>query len=155
MHYIITHPSPHFFEYVYQILQGFDANRIKIGLLGVAYGPGIADTRFSPVEDFYTRITKCFPNVSCHDPFVNHWEEIDIKIENSLEEFLSEDYDALIITTAHREYVNNGELYEIIYRKEIQCILIDTVGLLDFEKLPKSFIWNQNFFVLGVGHREG
>ena len=134
------------FEYVYQILQELDANRIKIGLLGVAYGPGIADTRFSPVEDFYIRVKNYFPNIDCHDPFVNHWEELDMKIENSLEKFLSKDYDVLIITTAHREYVNNNAIYELISRKENPCILIDTVGLLDFDKLPQSFVRNKNFF---------
>ena len=29
-----------------------------------SYGPGIGDTRFSPVEDFYNRLAKNFQNIN-------------------------------------------------------------------------------------------
>ena len=51
---------------------------VRVGLLGVAYGPGIGDTRFSPVEDFYTRLSKNFDNIQCHDPYVSRWVELDL-----------------------------------------------------------------------------
>ena len=142
------------FEFVSNILELHRSNIVKVGLLGVAYGPGIGDTRFSPVEDFYTRILAFCGEVRCHDPYVSHWTELSIDIENSLPSFFRSEFDALIITTGHRDYVLSNGLYDLLAANDRCPLIIDTVGLLDLEKLPSTYTQNHNFFVLGVGHNK-
>jgi UDP-N-acetyl-D-glucosamine dehydrogenase len=142
------------FDFVSNILRHHDKETTSIGLLGVAYGPGIGDTRFSPVEDFYNRLSAHFANIKCQDPYVPIWAELNLEIETSLEAFLANRFDILIITTGHRDYLNNNAIYELIGRSGKEMIVIDTVGLLDLHKLPAHFSRNKNFYVLGVGHYE-
>jgi UDP-N-acetyl-D-glucosamine dehydrogenase len=142
------------FDFVSNILKHHDKETTSIGLLGVAYGPGIGDTRFSPVEDFYNRLSAHFDNIKCQDPYVPIWAELNLEIETSLENFLTNTFDVLIVTTGHRDYLNNDAIYELIGRSRKEMIIIDTVGLLDLHKLPAHFSQNKNFYVLGVGHNE-
>lgn len=142
------------FNFVQKILKKHDKKLAKIGLLGVAYGPGIGDTRFSPVEDFYIHLSKHYDNIKCQDPFVSYWDELNLQIETSLENFMTYSFDFLVVTTGHRDYVNNDFIYELIKESSKEMIIIDTVGLLDLHKLPAYFSQNKNFYVLGVGHNK-
>ena len=142
------------FDFVSNILKHHDKETTSIGLLGVAYGPGVGDTRFSPVEDFYNRLSAHFDNIKCQDPYVPLWAELNLEIETSLEAFLANSFDILIVTTGHRDYLHNDAIYELIGRSSKEMIIIDTVGLLDLHKLPAHFSQNKNFYVLGVGHNE-
>ena len=142
------------FDFVSNILKHHDKETTSIGLLGVAYGPGIGDTRFSPVEDFYNRLSMHFDNIKCQDPYVSLWAELNLEIETSLETFLANSFDILIVTTGHKDYLNKNSIYELIERSGKEMIIIDTVGLLDLHKLPAYFSQNINFYVLGVGHNE-
>ena len=142
------------FDFVSNILEQHDRDSTSIGLLGVAYGPGIGDTRFSPVEDFYSRLSTQFDDIKCQDPYVSIWAELSLQIETSLETFLNDSFDVLIVTTGHREYLHNDAIYKLIERSDKGMIVIDTVGLLDLHKLPAHYAQNKNFYVLGVGYNE-
>jgi nucleotide sugar dehydrogenase len=142
------------FDFVSNILKQHDKESTRIGLLGVAYGPGIGDTRFSPVEDFYKRLSTEFDDIKCQDPYVQVWAELNLEIETSLETFLVNTFDVLIITTGHRDYLKDNSIYELIARAGKEMTIIDTVGLLDLHKLPAHYSQNNNFYVLGVGHNE-
>ena len=141
-------------DFVCNILGHLEKSSTIIGLLGVAYGPGIGDTRFSPVEDFYNRLSVRFDNIRCHDPYVSFWGELDLEIETSLENFLACNFDVLIVTTGHRDYLQNDAIYNLIAESRNEMTIIDTVGLLDLSKLPRNFSQNKNFYVLGVGCNE-
>ncbi|MDB4110573.1 nucleotide sugar dehydrogenase [Amylibacter sp.] len=142
------------FDFVREILRDYDKNSLKIGLLGVAYGPGIGDTRFSPVEDFYKRLSMEFADIECQDPYVAIWAELNLEIETSLSTFIDKNFDVLVITTGHKDYVIDNAIYDLIANSEKKAIIIDTVGLLDLHQLPIHYSQNNNFFVLGVGHNE-
>ena len=142
------------FDFVSNILKRHDKKSTSIGLLGVAYGPGIGDTRFSPVEDFYNRLSTQFDDIKCQDPYVPIWAELNLEIEISLEIFLNNKFDVLIVTTGHRDYLKDNAIYELIESVGKGMIIIDTVGLLDLQKLPAHYTQNNNFYVLGVGHYE-
>lgn len=139
------------FDYVFKILSKKDLISSKIGLLGVSYGPGIGDTRFSPVELFYKLLKSTCTNIECHDPLVKYWEELSMEIENSLESFLGMNHDVLILTTAHRNYIENNILYEHLLTSSKTPLVIDTVGLLDYDVLKSEYLLGDNFFILGVG----
>lgn len=140
------------FVFVQNILENHDKVTTRIGLLGVAYGPGIGDTRFSPVEDFYRRLSDLFDNIKCQDPYVPQWAELKLNIETSLIEFFRNKLDVLIVTTGHRDYLESEIIYQLIASADKNLLIIDTVGLLDIDKLPSYYTQNDNFYVLGVGH---
>ena len=142
------------FDFVNKILNQYKSKKLSIGLLGVAYGPGIGDTRFSPVEDFYKLLSLEFDQISLHDPYVSRWVEMSLDVETSLPHFFKEVFDVIIVTTAHRDYVMEDEIYDLINSSDKQPVIIDTVGLLDSKKLPASYIQDQNFYILGVGHQK-
>ena len=147
--------NDHMPRYCYDFVKRIFANYIpkirKIALLGVAYGPGIGDTRFSPVEDFYNRLSADDHEIFCHDPYLDFWPEVGIKVQSSIKEFLNNYYDALIITTAHKVYIDQDSIYDLICYDDSRPLIIDTVGLLEVEKLPSHYELNKNFHVLGVG----
>jgi UDP-N-acetyl-D-glucosamine dehydrogenase len=142
------------FNFVNNILKQHNNEITSIGLLGVAYGPGIGDTRSSPVEDFYIRLSAKFDDIKCQDPYVSVWAELNLEIETSLKTFFENNFDVLIITTGHQDYLKDNAIYELIELSGKEMIIIDTVGLLDLKKLPTYFAQNDNFYILGVGHNE-
>ena len=77
-----------------------------------------------------------------------------MKIETSLKAFLKNKFDVLIVTTGHKDFVNEDMIYQQIASLTGELIIIDTVGLLDLEKLPSNYHQNKNFYVLGVGYNE-
>ena len=99
-------------------------------------------------------MTGIFYDIKCHDPFVSHWKELDLRIDTSLDDFFCNQFDVLIITTAHAWYLKDDYIYKLVTLAAIP-IIIDTVGLLDLQKLPKSYVLNENVFILGVGKRKG
>ena len=142
------------FTFVEGILSKLATNNPSIGLLGVAYGPGVGDTRFSPVENFYILMRERYDKVALHDPYVSKWRELNLDVESSFQDFIKRDLDVLILTTGHQHYIENDNLYNKVASLPRVPVIIDTVGLLDFEKLPAEYRWNQNFFVLGVGEQQ-
>ena len=51
-------------------------------------------TRFSPVEDFYNRLSADDHDIFCQDPYLDFWAEVGIKVQSSIKNFL-------IITMMH------------------------------------------------------
>ena len=46
----------------------------KILVLGVAYKPGVSDTRETPVNDLVSQLQKLGAEVACHDPLLSQYE---------------------------------------------------------------------------------
>ena len=70
---------------------------LKILLLGVSYGPGIADTRCSPVYSFAMKLLEDGHNLTYHDPYVAYWREMAVTVSTDLQGVLIEDFDAVVI----------------------------------------------------------
>ena len=102
------------------------------------------------IEDFFNQLSVHFDNIKCQDPYVPFWPELDLEIETSLETFFDSSFDILIVTTGHRDYLDNDAIYKLIGQHNKEIIIIDTVGLLDLHKLPKQFLQNKNFFLTNV-----
>ena len=139
-------------EIIANILKKSDKTYKDIGFLGVAYGPGIGDTRFSPVQNLYNYMEKDF-NITCHDPYVKYWEELEIQPYQDIKNFLSNNFDCIVITTGHNEYIQSNLFYnELMDSKNNGTLIIDTIGLLDIKKLSPVYELGKNFFILGVGN---
>lgn len=75
----------------------------KILLLGISYRQDLADTRYSPSEIFFRKAKSQGANIVPHDPLVDYWEELNIKVENRLPEDAS-DFDIILFTVPHENY---------------------------------------------------
>lgn len=139
------------YNFIKNLMSSGLLNLNRIGMLGVAYGPGIGDTRFSPVEGLYNQLCKISNEIYCHDPYVNYWHECKIDIETSLEKFFRNEYDTLIISTKHEDYTHSDLIYSYLDNLSKLPSIVDTVGLLNIKKLPKSYELNKNLHILGVG----
>jgi len=116
------------YQFIKNVMESSKKKIKKIGMCGVAYAPGIGDTRFSPVEKLYELLIKDGYEIKLHDPYISYWEETNKKITKSIERFLLEKHDLVIFSTAHKEYASQEMIKNIESNNE--TIFIDTVGIL-------------------------
>lgn len=125
---------------------------LHFALLGVAYGPGIGDTRFSPVEPYMNYLLNAGAKVSLIDPYVTNWPETDMPVHQSLDELCDDQSSVVVITTGHAYFTEDDRLYKWLGSFEHLPIVIDTVGLVSGHKLGPEYVLGENFFTLGVGY---
>lgn len=142
------------FNFLVKSLKTAKNSSKDIALFGVAYAPGVGDTRFSPVDIFYEKLKEKDFNVYLTDPYVRIWEEKNIDIENNLSKFLKNDFDVLCITTGHKDFLENEEFIKFINKTKRNLTIIDTVGLLNSVKISDRYILGKNYFILGVGNKK-
>ena len=120
----------------------------KILLLGVSYRSDVGDTRYSPVEPFYLNCVESKAIVETHDPYVQYWEEINLKVSQDLDEILDMSWDIIVFSAAHSEYKNPKVISKISKMSNVK--VLDTLGILkekDIVELNK----NNKVKVLGRG----
>jgi len=104
-------------------------------LLGVSYRGDIGDTRSSPVEKLYNYLLNEDCTISCHDPYIDFWDEQSIKITKELSKLLNDSLDLIIISTGHSVYKENNTIDMIMELKPI--LLYDTIGYLSKDQIKK------------------
>ena len=75
----------------------------RILICGVSYRQDVADTRYSPSETVYIKLKEMGALVSCHDPYVEFWDEMKIDVLSSLPPCRG--YDAVLFAIPHSEYM--------------------------------------------------
>lgn len=83
-------------------LLGGSVNGKKILVLGVSYRQDVGDTRYSPTEIFAREAIKRGAILEFHDPLVNEWREMNVKVDRKIPAVSG--FDAVIFTVAHKEY---------------------------------------------------
>lgn len=73
-----------------------------IALLGIAYRPDVADTRYSPSEIFAKAAIAKGATILAHDPLVHHWPEMDIPVSTALPK--ASTLDAVVFAVGHHDY---------------------------------------------------
>lgn len=74
----------------------------KVLVLGVSYRQDVGDTRHSPTETFVRAAEENGLAVTCHDPLVERWPEMNREVLSELPSF--EDYDVVVFAVAHASY---------------------------------------------------
>jgi UDP-N-acetyl-D-mannosaminuronate dehydrogenase len=113
----------------------------KILLLGVSYRSDVGDTRYSPVEPFYLNCIDDKAIVDTHDPYVQHWDEINLRVSQDLDEKLDMSWDIIVFSAAHSDYKNPKVISKISNMSNVK--ILDTLGILkqkDIVKLNKNNI---------------
>jgi UDP-N-acetyl-D-mannosaminuronate dehydrogenase len=76
----------------------------RLLICGVSYRQDVGDTRYSPTETLVRELIAQKANVTCHDPYVTYWDELDINLPLQLPK--SVDFDAVIFSVPHKQYRN-------------------------------------------------
>lgn len=124
-------------EYTVELLQ--DAlNKVKlpvngtpVGLMGISYKPNIADLRESPSLKIIKHLEHHGAEIISFDPHVEKISSV-----KSIEELL-EKSEALILATAHKEFV---EIDPAMYKKYGIKVIIDGMNCLNKEEIEKHGI---------------
>ncbi|MBL7743172.1 MAG: nucleotide sugar dehydrogenase [Chitinophagaceae bacterium] len=132
----INDQMPHFaFQFLQSQYNG-PLNGKKVLMLGVSYLNDVGDTRFTPVQGLFERLTDAGCEVTLHDPHVMLWEEKGLRINNDLDELLQQAYDVVIISTGHKEYRNSPKLVSALLSHP-GSFIYDTIGVLSNDEIRK------------------
>ncbi len=74
----------------------------KILLMGISYRQDVGDTRFSPSEKFFVEAKKQGALVSCYDPLITFWEELNIEIETAIPS--ARKFDVVLFAVPHKDF---------------------------------------------------
>ena len=104
-------------------------NDKKILMLGVSYRSDVGDTRYSPVEPFYLSCLNEKALIEIHDPYVENWDELNLKVSQNLDILLEKKWDLIVFSTAHSEYKDLKLISKLINMKNV--MIYDTIGILN------------------------
>ena len=125
-----------FYSFQFLKKQISDLKAKKILLLGVSYRSDVGDTRYTPVESFYKYLSEEGAIIKLHDPYVRHWEELNLDIEESIGNIFRNNFDIIIVTTAHNEYKNSTQLIKLLLKKD-KMLIMDTVGVFNESEISQ------------------
>ena len=108
-----------------EIQESLDKSHVLI--LGISYKPNVKDIQLTPAEEIIKKLKNNGAIVHIYDPYFVSTETFGIKVENSIEDIISE-VDATIIVTAHDEF---KKLDISLFEKMKHPILVDTRGIID------------------------
>lgn len=74
----------------------------RVLLAGISYRQDVADTRYSPSQTFYEIAVEEGAVVSCADPLLSFWDELNINVDSGLAH--CPDVDAVVFAVPHKEY---------------------------------------------------
>lgn len=147
---------------------------MKVLLCGASYRQDVGDTRYSGSELVARKLTEMNADVSVHDPYVDHWFELEkqdeypatghswkrffrnqdklqnIRVEKSLEEALK-GVDAMILAVPHKHYLNLIP-DEIVNMAGRPIAVIDAFGILTDAQIRRYFELGCEVKALGRGH---
>jgi len=146
----------------------------QITLLGASYREDVGDTRYSGSEIIIRKLTEMGADVRAHDPYVEHWWEIErqdtypavsaswarfFRNQDHLENFsMTKDLevalkgsDAVILAVRHGLYLELDP-DEVVRMTGAPLAVIDCFGILDDNKIERYFELGCEVKGLGRGH---
>ena len=83
-------------------LLGKDLKKKHLLICGVSYRQDVGDTRFSPSESLVRELVSREVKVTCHDPYLSYWDEMNIELDKKLP--CPKNFDAVIMAVPHKQY---------------------------------------------------
>jgi nucleotide sugar dehydrogenase len=146
----------------------------KILLAGASYRQDVGDTRYSGSEMVVRKLTEMSADVIVHDPYVDHWYELEDQDEypapgHSWKRFFRNQgglkncvvmkdlkkalrgVEALILAVPHKQYLNLDPK-EIMKAAGGPMAVVDAFGILNDEQIRQYFELGCEVKALGRGH---
>ena len=113
-----------------------DVKNLKIAVLGVSYLENVGDTRHSPSKTLVEFLRKDLAVVRAHDPYVEHWDELEeVTVEKDIAGTL-EDADVVIFAVGHDQY-KNLEPQDLVNMSKKRPMVVDCSNFLSDETINK------------------
>ncbi len=112
----------------------------KILILGVAYKPGVNDTRSSPTIEIINKLkANNLENIYVHDPYTSESFGTTLVTQNLVS--ILKNFDCIITVTAHKQY---KEL-DLSFLKD-HCVIVDAARIFEKEQFHDT---NTTYLPLG------
>lgn len=134
-------------SYLEKFLDGLEDK--KILLLGVSYRQDVGDTRYSPSETFAREILKKGARLTCEDPLVKYWPEMQESVRNDIPDF--GDYDAVVFAVQHKQYADI-DFSEI--QPQSSLLIFDANKVLNDQQI-EDIRKNKSFIYKSIGRNMG
>lgn len=132
-------------------LENGDLSGKKIVVCGVAYLPGVPDTRSSPTELLVKELIEKQAIISVHDPYVITWPEMpDISVSQNLAESLKQ-ADGIVFVVSHKEY-QELQPQTLLEHTQTQPAIVDAQNILTDEKAAYLHVAGSRLVGVGKGH---
>jgi UDP-N-acetyl-D-glucosamine dehydrogenase len=144
-------------------------------LLGASYREDVGDTRYSGSELIVRKLTEMGADVKVHDPYVDHWWELEkqdeyphggdyswkrffdrqdklseLRIEKDMWASMN-NVDAIILAVKHKPYLNLDP-EEVVKSVGKPCAIIDCFAILNDDLIRKYFELGCEVKAMGRGH---
>ncbi|MFH1490093.1 MAG: UDP binding domain-containing protein [Pseudomonadota bacterium] len=146
----------------------------QVAVLGASYREDVGDTRYSGSEIIVRKLTEMGAEVKAHDPYVQHWWEIEkqdtypsvgaswarfFRNQDQLKEFrMTRDLeeavrgtDAVVLAVRHQPYLDLKP-GEVVRMAGGPLAVVDCFGILDDESIEEYFELGCEVKGLGRGH---
>jgi nucleotide sugar dehydrogenase len=146
----------------------------QIAVLGISYREDVGDTRYSGVEVIVRKLTEMGAEVKAHDPYVNHWWELEkqasypatglslsrfFRNQDQLDGFnMAEDMedalkgsDAVVLAVRHKPYLDLSP-DDVVKMAGKPLAIVDCFGILDDAKIERYIELGCEVKGLGRGH---
>lgn len=113
-----------------------DLKNLRIAVLGVSYLENVGDTRHSPSKTLVEFLRKDLAIVRAHDPYVEHWDELEeVIVEKDIAGTL-EDADVVIFAVGHDQYKALEPQY-VVDKSKKRPLIVDCSNFLSDEIINK------------------
>ncbi len=120
----------------------------KVAILGVSYINDVADTRFTPTEILYKHCIAEGAEVMLHDTLLDHWEELDLSVHQTLEDLERFSPDVCVFCVGHSTY-RSMTANQILSLMPNLIFVLDAFNVLS-EDTAQELI-GQGVHVAGIG----
>lgn len=127
-----------------------DLKEKRVLLLGISYRQDVGDTRFSPSEYFFKELVAKGASMTCHDPIIHYWPEMDMNIEVELSPLLKK-MDAIVFAVPHKEYI---ELDILKMLEGATPAILDANNVLSYAKKETLKKYGCKVASIGVGEND-
>ncbi len=120
-------------------------NKIKVLLLGVTYKEDIDDTRYSPSEFFFKKMSHLGAKIEVQDPLVKYWNEMKINIHGKIKNINK--FNVVVFAVKHKEYQKiNFNIWKV---KKKDFLVIDANNVLTKKQL--KILKKKKFNIVSIG----
>lgn len=113
-----------------------ELKNLRIAVLGVSYLENVGDTRHSPSKTLVEFLRKDLAIVRAHDPYVEHWDELEeVIVEKDIAGTL-EDADVVIFAVGHDQY-KKLEPQFVVDKSKKRPLIVDCSNFLSDATINK------------------
>ena len=121
---------------------------MTITLMGISYLSDVADTRYSPSFLFSNICTEEGASMIFHDPLIDLWEEMNIRVCNEFSELEDQKHEVVVFAVRHKDYLDlTADQLEAYFPGAI--LYVDAFNVIDDDKAGE--LKRRGKTVVGVG----